>query len=29
VLNGVLSMVTYVIFKTCEHRLSDWLAGKH
>lgn len=25
VLQGVLSCVAYVVFKTCEHRLSDWL----
>ncbi len=29
ILNGVLSMVAYVIFKTCEHRLSHWLADEH
>ena len=29
VLNGVLSMVAYVIFKTCEHRLSHWLGDEH
>jgi hypothetical protein len=25
VLTGYLSMAAYVVFKTCEHRLSDWL----
>jgi hypothetical protein len=25
-LQGLLSGVAYVVFKTCEHRLSDWLA---
>jgi len=25
VVTGYLSMAAYVIFKTCEHRLSDWL----
>jgi len=24
-LQGVLSCLAYVVFKTCEHRLSDWL----
>jgi len=25
VLTGYLGMAAYVVFKTCEHRLSDWL----
>lgn len=24
-LQGLISCVAYVVFKTCEHRLSDWL----
>lgn len=24
-LQGMLSCIAYVVFKTCEHRLSDWL----
>lgn len=24
-LQGLLSCIAYVVFKTCEHRLSDWL----
>lgn len=24
-LQGVMSCMAYVVFKTCEHRLSDWL----
>jgi len=27
-LTGALSMAAYVVFKTCEHRLSHWLAGE-
>ena len=23
--NGFASMAAYIVFKTCEHRLSDWL----
>ena len=28
-LTGYLSMAAYVVFKTCEHRLSDWLGAQH
>ena len=24
-LQGLISCIAYVVFKTCEHRLSDWL----
>lgn len=27
-LTGYLSMAAYVVFKTCEHRLSDWLGDR-
>ena len=27
VLTGYASLAAYVVFKTCEHRLSDWLGG--
>ena len=27
VLTGYASLAAYVVFKACEHRLSDWLAG--
>ena len=27
--NGYLAMAAYVVLKTCEHSLSDWLAGHH
>jgi len=27
ILTGALSMAAYVVFKTCEHHLSHWLAG--
>jgi hypothetical protein len=27
--SGYLSMAAYVVFKTCEHRLSDWLGHGH
>ncbi len=27
VLTGAVSMAAYVVFKTCEHRLSHWLGG--
>lgn len=27
VLQGTLSCASYVVFKTCEHRLSDWLGN--
>ena len=29
VATGYLSMVAYVVFKTCEHRLSNWLGQEH
>jgi hypothetical protein len=29
VLVGYLSIGAYVVFKTCEHRLSDWLGHSH
>ncbi len=28
VVTGVFSMVAYVVFKTCEHRLSHWLGDE-
>lgn len=27
VLTGYASLAAYVVFKTCEHRLSHWLGG--
>ena len=27
--SGYLGMAAYVVFKTCEHRLSDWLSHGH
>ena len=27
--SGYLGMAAYVVFKTCEHRLSDWLGHGH
>jgi hypothetical protein len=29
VATGYLSMAAYVVFKTCERRLSDWLSERH
>jgi len=29
VLTGYLSIAAYVVFKTCEHRLSNWLGLPH
>lgn len=29
VLTGYLSIAAYVVFKTCEHRLSNWLGTPH
>lgn len=29
VLSGYLSIAAYVVLKTCEHRLSDWLGHGH
>jgi hypothetical protein len=28
VVSGVASMAAYLVFKACEHRLVQWLAGK-
>jgi len=28
-LTGYLSIAAYVVFKTCEHRLSYWLGNEH
>ena len=27
--SGYVSMAAYIVFKTCEHRLSDWLGHGH
>jgi hypothetical protein len=29
VITGYLSMAAYIVFKTCEHRLSNWLGDQH
>jgi hypothetical protein len=29
VITGYLSMAAYVVFKTCEHRLTLWLGDQH
>ena len=29
VVTGYLSIAAYVVFKTCEHRLSNWLGSDH
>jgi len=29
VVTGYLSMAAYIVFKTCEHRLSNWLGDQH
>jgi len=29
VITGYLSIAAYVVFKTCEHRLSNWLGNEH
>lgn len=29
VMTGYLGMAAYIVFKTCEHRLSNWLGDQH
>jgi hypothetical protein len=29
VITGYISMAAYIVFKTCEHRLSNWLGDLH
>jgi hypothetical protein len=29
VITGYLGMAAYIVFKTCEHRLSNWLGDQH
>lgn len=29
VVTGYLGMGAYIVFKTCEHRLSNWLGDQH
>jgi len=29
VITGYLGMAAYIVFKTCEHRLTNWLGDRH